>query len=205
MYISPQPQRFFALLVMFIFVAGQAIAQQSTSVPEPIRFYPVGDHMLFSMYSLYEPEVDRARSDGFTAIGPYYGKPDLSKSIARAQAAKLPIVYSIGPRLDFKTNPNATHGEELKILVADVRAASQHPEISVWALANEELRYWRPAEMSWLQAATNAIRKNDPLKRPVLMYEPNHRSADALAKTSTYLDFVTKGAYANHIGMKYNP
>jgi hypothetical protein len=190
---------------MSLLIAGHAAAQQLSSVPEPIRFYPAGYDMLFSMYSIYEPEVDRARSDGFTAIGPYYGKKeDLQRSIGRAKSAQLPILYNIGPIIDFKADPKASHDRELELLISDVVTASKHPEISAWVLPNEEMRHWRSAEMSWLQAATDAIRKHDPLKRPVLMYEPNHRSAGSLAKTSSHLDFVTKGAYANPAGMKYN-
>jgi hypothetical protein len=152
MYILPQSQRLLAVLLISVFLAGYAVARQSASVPEPIRFYPAGDDMLFSMYSLYEPEVSRARSDGFTAIGPYYGKKeDLQRSIGRAKSAQLPILYNIGPKIDFKADPKASHDRELEMLISEVASASKNPKISAWVMANEEMRHWRPAEMSWLK------------------------------------------------------
>ncbi len=204
MCVLPRSYSLYALLLLCIFFMRQAIALQAAGGQGSVHFYPVGDDLLFSMYSLYEPEVNRAFSDGFTAIGPYYGKKNLQRSIELAQLAKLPILYTIGQKIDFKADPKASHDRELELLQSEVAVASQNNEIAAWVFANEEIRYWRPAEVSWLQAATNAIRENDPLKRPIMMYEPNNRSVNALIQTSVYLDFVTKGAYANFVGMKDN-
>lgn len=173
--------------------------------PEPVRFFPDGNSMLFSMFSLEKPETETAKNDGFTAIGPYYWrKRDLNDYIALAKSADLPLVYTIGPKLNFKDNSIPDLSAANKLLANEVAAASQRPEIAVWALANEELRYWRKTEMRWLEMAAKTIRKNDPWQRPVLMYEPNHRNAEALSKTSIHLDYVTKSAYANYVEMKYN-
>ena len=155
------------------------------------------------MYSLIEPELGQARADGLTAIGPYYGKSNLRKTIERAQIAKLPVLYTIGPRLDFEINQKQEYTRALTLLASEVAEASQHTEIGAWVLANEELRYWRKTEMDWLRNATQTIRANDPHNRPILMYEPNNRSAHALVKTSQYLDFIAKGTYANYVGMKH--
>lgn len=44
----------------------------------------------------------------------------------------------------------------------------------------------------------DTIRETDPLKRPVFMYEPNHRTAKALAKNAPHLDIIGKGMYTNY-------
>ncbi len=166
-------------------------------------FYPQGKKLLFSMYSLVEPQLHSASASGLTAIGPYYGKANHKQSLANSQAGQLPVIYTAGTRLDFADANNFVIEDELELLGHDIATASKRPEIAAWALANEELRYWRVAEMEWLQQATKVIRNNDPYDRPIMMYEPNHRSANGLIKTSMYLDFVAKGSYTNYVGMKY--
>ena len=160
------------------------------------------NQILFSFYSLEEPELSLAKQNGVSAIGPYYVQKGPQKTFERAGAAKLPALYTLGKRIDFSNYSATTQAAALASLKAEVATVSKSPEIIAWALASEELRYWRAAEMEWLEQATDIIRQNDAAGRPILMYEPNHRSADALIKTSKYLDFVAKGTYANLVGMK---
>jgi hypothetical protein len=191
-----------ALGVAGLWFAWPLVARTAEHISNA-SFYPNGNVMLFSMYSLVEPELSRARADGLTAVGPYYGDPDLDKAIATAASAELPLIYTAGWRLDFDATPNPNLDVELERLATAVADASASPQIAAWALANEELRFWRKAEMLWLENATRVIRDNDPANRPILMYEPNNRNSDGLEKTSQYLDFAAKGAYANHVGMTH--
>ena len=175
-----------------------------TSVTHVDSFYPLGnsDKLLFSFYSLEEPQLSEAHKHGVSATGPYYGKKGLIGGVEHAQAAQLPLLYTTGPKVDFESATPATVSAALALLKSEVASASQRPEIGAWALATEELRHWRPGEMQWLEQATRIIHEGDPLNRPVFMYEPNHRDAEALVKTSRYLDFVAKGTYANYARMK---
>ncbi len=168
------------------------------------RFYPQGRTLLFSLYSVTEPELSSVSADGFTAIGPYYGNQD--QALEHARKARLPYLHTIGPRRDFEQilTGSSEEAEALDALISNVTDASKHPDVAAWYLANEELRYWRPDEMQWLKRVTEAIHAHDPGQRPIMMYEPNHRTADALGKTAPYLNVVTKGAYANLVGMKYD-
>jgi hypothetical protein len=61
----------------------------------------------------------------------------------------------------------------------------------------EELRPWVPLEMDYLKAACEVIRGNDPLHRPIYLYNPNHREAQTLAPVARQVDVVAKGCYVN--------
>ncbi len=163
--------------------------------------YPQGKKLLFSAYTLREPELDQAKVNGFTAIGPYYGRDKL-RSVNYAQRAGLPLIYSVGPKIDFAATTIESDGEALAKIGREIRELSEFQEIAIWNLGNEELRHWRPREMAWLEKVTAVIRANDPYDRPVMMYEPNHRRSEQLVKTGRYLDFVSKGSYVNYAGMK---
>lgn len=179
-------------------------AYGADSGSEAHTFYPNGnsDTLLFSFYSLEEPQLSEARQHGVSAVGPYYGRHGLDRELEKARAAQLPLLYAIGSKIDFLSTAEPDLAGALKLLRAEVAGAVQQREIGAWALATEELRHWRPAEMHWLEQATAVIRESDPLQRPIFMYEPNHRGTEALVKTSRYLDLVAKGAYANHVGMQ---
>jgi hypothetical protein len=191
-----------SLMLGFLLLTQAAHSHSHVAMGQD-TFYPQGKKLLFSMYSLVEPQLSSAATEGLTAIGPYYGNSGHEKALAYSQAAKLPVFYTAGTRLDFETETGIVLEDELELLRRDIAAASERPEIAAWALANEELRYWRPAEMKWLEQATKVIRDNDPYDRPILMYEPNNRTADAMTKTSKYLDFVARGTYANYANKKY--
>jgi hypothetical protein len=51
-----------------------------------------------------------------------------------------------------------------------------------------------------MKAASEAIRAADPLKRPIWMYDPNHRDAKALVQTGANLDLIGKGCYVSYAG-----
>ena len=68
---------------------------QAMETPKANRIYPVGEVLLFSLYSVTEPELSRVRADGFTAIGPWYSDKDLAPE--RSEIAGLPYLHSVGP------------------------------------------------------------------------------------------------------------
>lgn len=195
-----------ALLNSAIFAADSRGLLESTAPGiDTGTFYPNGNSstLLFSFYSLEEPQLSEAHKHGVSAVGPYYGRKGLDKDLEKARVAQLPLLYAIGPKIDFLDTATPDIAAALSQLKVEVARGVEKPEIGAWALSTEELRHWRPAEMQWLQQATAIIRDKDPLHRPIFMYEPNHRSSADLIKTSQYLDFVAKGTYANHVGMQH--
>ena len=164
---------------------------------------PQSGQLLFSAYSLGIPEIDSARAAGFTAIGPYYGK-DKSYALRQSDRAGLPLIYSVGPKINFEKSDPALDSAQLQLIANEVREASKNLNISIWNIRNEELRHWKSRELDWLENISSTIRANDPKKRPVMMYEPNHRRSKDLVITGQYLDLISKGAYTNHVGMKDN-
>jgi len=133
-------------------------------------------------------------------IGPY-GRQG---NIDAARKHGLQCTYTISLPMKFHDKkPLKLSPDEIRERIREqVEAAASHPEIAWWYLSPEELRYWRKNEMTYLEVATDAIRQADPLKRPVWMYEPNHRNAAALARTLKHLDICGKGMYTNYSGQR---
>lgn len=169
----------------------------------PDKIYPQGRIFPLSLYSvggggggkLGHPEkaLKRVKQDGFTMIGPQYELN--SRIISDAKKYGLKCVYTIGG-----ASRKLTSQEIQKVIRQNVKKVCAHPEIAWWNVPAEELRYWRKDEMRYLKTVTKAIRQADPLKRPMMMYEPNHRDASALAHTVKFLDFASKGMYTNYSG-----
>ena len=190
---------------LFQILAGTAlvIGIHSCGAPTKLigtKFYPASDTMLFSAYTLRSPELLTAKANGFTAVGPYYGR-DKPKTLRFAELGDLPLIYTVGPRVDFAA-PDFDAAEALEQVAEEVRRMADLDRIAIWNLGNEELRHWRTNEMDWLKDVTKVIKANDPLGRPIMMYEPNHRDNASLLLTGKYLDYVTKGTYTNYVGMK---
>ncbi len=168
--------------------------------------YPRGRQLLFTCYSIKSVHDDWARP-GFTALGPYYGAQtgaqfapyDSPMDAAAARGVKC--LYRLGMDIPFlKEHVTPPDAEIAAAVAAQVAAVADRPEIGLWYLTPEELRYWRADEMRYLKTAADAIRAADPQGRPVMLYEPNHRDADALAKTLPHLDVSCRGLYANSTG-----
>jgi hypothetical protein len=164
------------------------------------EIYPQGTQLLFSAYSIREPELSLASASGFTAIGPYYGK-DKALALSYSEQSGLPVIYSVGPKIDLAENV-ASRKATLLAIGEDVQRVAASENIAIWNISNEELRHWKPAEMDWLTSITAVIRANDPKNRPIMMYEPNHRRGEQLVITGTHLDLIAKGSYSNYVGMK---
>lgn len=177
------------------------------SAPESLpadKLYPQGQVFPFGGFSGI-PERDRTA--GFNTYGPLYGHPQ--DFLEQARKNGLFAIYHVGIEMNFLER----NGEPKRILsqqeikeeiARQVSAVADNETIAWWYLSPEELRYWHDDEMAYLEAATEAIRENDPLKRPIWMYEPNHRNVEALMKTNQYLDIVGKGVYVNHSKQKHN-
>ncbi len=153
----------------------------------------------------YAGDIESYRNTAFSLLGPVYRHQE--RQLQLAEELNLPCVYRIGVAVDF----HGKHGPPVKTLnrekiraeiEAQVKAVADNPYIKIWYLTPEELRYWRKAELEYLQLASETIRATDPLKRPVWMYEPGHRTRMALEKTLPCQQIAGKGLYTNYSGRK---
>lgn len=174
-----------------------AAPDSGVSLPND-RVYPQGRVFPFSGFS---GKPEREKTNGFTMHGPVYGTNKLAALEANEKAG-LPFPYTIG--LDMKFHSD----KPLVLSEAEIKAAITRQVIEVvsrtnicwWYLQPEEIRCWRKNELAYLKTASEAIHKADPMKRPVWMYDPNHRDARALVQTGAHLDLVGKGCYVNYAG-----
>ena len=187
------------------------------------RIYPHGKLFPFSFYSVgggtvekrenLLPEAQRIADQqeiiaaGITMLGPQYELND--RIIADAKKFKVKAFYTVEPLIDGEkvtrkyVREKAIDTKKLTESVsAIVKKVAADKEIAWWNVTPEELRYWEKNEKLYLKTVSEAIRKADPLKRPVFMYEPNSRNAKAMAKLAPYLDIIGKGMYTNYSGMK---
>lgn len=163
--------------------------------------YPHGRRLPFMGYS-GDPARDLAA--GFTVAGPVYG--DQRPYLDRCFANGWPVVAHVGLPVTF--NDKAKDKYRLdeptlrEAIAAQVRDLAAHPEIAWWMVTPEELRPWRKDEMRYLEIVSETVRTNDPLHRPVALYNPNHRDAGSLAPIAEHVDVVAKGCYVNLSGRK---
>lgn len=164
-------------------------------------FYPNGRKFAFMGYS-GKPERDL--TNGFTVAGAVYGNqmPYLEKCFE----AGWPVLAHVGPKVTFddkakdkykidEPSLRATVTEQVKLL-------APHKEILWWGVHPEELRPWRTDEMKYLEIVCDVVRKNDPLNRPIYLYNPNHRNSGSLEPVAKLVDVIAKGCYVNLCGKK---
>jgi len=184
--------------------AGEACWAQSRAADElfprgslfPCAAYSVGSGPVLQAHA----DLQRFRPSGANLLGPQYG---LNKTVLQdAKAHGLRAIYTVGADVDFLKEKGLP--KNIDELAADVTAqvskVAPDRTIAWWYLAQEELRTWRRDEMLYLERITEAIRKADPLRRPILMYDAGHRSSAEMALTGRYLDFAAKGSYVNYSG-----
>jgi len=160
------------------------------------KLYPQGRLFPFGYFG---PDAVRDKANGCTLLGPYQKE----KNVELARQHGLKCTYNIGLRMDFHKKPLVLSRDEIHRQIAEqVRPAIGHDEIAWWYLTPEELRYWRSNEIEYLEVAAQTIRETDPQRRPVWMYDPNHRDAAGLAKTAVHLDLCGKGMYTNYAGQR---
>ncbi len=148
----------------------------------------------FGFYSVPLAAFDRLAHAGVTMVGPYYGARPSYELLDAAQRAGLGVLYPVGleaPRMDDEGRAE---------LVAQIDAVAEHEAVVGWYVLPEELRPWSEAEMLYAARVQAVVRTHDPLDRPLLSYQPNHRTRDDLASASASFDRVLRGLYANFVG-----
>jgi hypothetical protein len=179
--------------------------------------------MFFSMYSVFAQEygagMAKIAAGHFTAAGPYYnadGKPTgngaayyarVREAVTHglsyvAHVAKHPAVVdnvtdeirpasmSAIPEQDVRSHVRA-------VVDYTLRDADANAAVTAWYILPEELRPWKTGEMDYLRIVADELHRYDPLRRPVTMYNPNHRSAAELSTVvATGLDWTLMGVYA---------
>lgn len=144
----------------------------------------------------------RAKAMGLNVIGPQYELN--SQVLADAAALDMHAIFSVGPALKVERwVPTPEAIEEVRRAVErEITAVAGDRRIAWWYLRQEEIRHWRPNEMRYLETVSRAIRKADPLGRPLMMYEPGHREATDLVLTGRHLGLVTMGVYVNYMKLE---
>ena len=204
---------------------NQGVGPDTVKLPAD-KIYPQGRLFPFTFYSTgggsmekrgkLLPDAEREADTqeivrgGVTMIGPQYELNDQVAATARKYGVKA--VYTVHPVIDGKTlnrplllqlakDDPEHYLERIKAAMAKlIREQAKNPEIAWWDVSPEEPRFWIAPEVAYIQAAYEVIKANDPLKRPVFVYEPGHRGAGSLAKFLPYQDLSVKGTYTNYSG-----
>ena len=194
-------QRVWVMVLLMVSLAAVSVAHAAPSRAT----YPWGEKFWFSFYSTIGADSAYAVEHGATGIGPYYGGTSGQVSpLAEATTLDANFSYKVNlPSMDgYKANDNfyptwpwPSDAQLIAEATAVVDAVKTNQNIVMWDLVPEELRYWRANELNLLDVVSEAIRQADPYGRPVMMYEPNHRNASALAQTLPYQDICGKGMY----------
>ena len=171
------------------------------------KVYPKGRIFPIMTYSGRNPA--QYKKDGFTVIGPIYGKVDRDKVYSNTE---LPIIYSIRATQDGKVADKdfirrSGIKMDYKKLAQSVRedvkeAIKKYPHIAYFYLTPEELRWWKKNEYDFIKVVTDAAHEADPEKRPVWMYLPGHYGQNSIAKYSDRMDVIGKGCYTNYASRK---
>ncbi len=173
-----------------------AISLRHDSACTPVAAIEDPQRLPFGFYSAPAAGFERLASAGVTMVGPYYGARPSEDLLRAAERAGLGVLYPLGlevPRMDQEGRAD---------LVAQIDAAADHPSIVGWYVLPEELRPWSEAEMMYAARVQAVVRSHDPLDRPLLSYQPNHRTRDDLAEASSSFDMVLRGLYANFVGAR---
>ena len=174
---------------------------ENVSAADAGGIFPRGRTMPFLGYS---GDPARDLTNGFTVAGPVYGNqlPYLQRCFSNG----WPVVAHIGPHITFNDKSPDKYKLNEATLLSEVERQMQelapHREIVWWAITPEELRSWRKDEMNYFEIVTAAIREHDPLKRPIYLYNPNHRDAKSLEPIARQVDVLAKGCYVNSSGKK---
>ena len=174
---------------------------ENASAAEAGDIFPRGKVLPFLGYS---GEPARDLTNGFTVAGPVYGnqQPYLQKCFSNG----WPVVAHVGPHITFNDKSPDKYKLNEATLRAEVerqmRELAPHQEIVWWAITPEELRTWRKDEMKYFEIVCDVVRKNDPLHRPLYLYNPNHRDAKSLEPIAKQVDVLAKGCYVNSSGKK---
>ncbi len=188
------------------------------------KVYPTGRLFPFSFYStgggsenkrgeLLPPEqkekdMKEIVDAGASLIGPQYELND--QVVADAKKYHVGAIMTVrgifnGEKITkqfFRTNTPLDPKKMAEETAPVIRELAKNPEIAFWDVTPEERRYWKKRDVLYLQTMYEVIKANDPLKRPVFMYEPGHRGGETLAKLLPYQDISAKGTYTSYSGFK---
>lgn len=155
---------------------------------------------------------EQLRKDGFTVVGPVYGK-NHDGAMENAHKFGMPMIFSIRAKQDgvsvdknflrrsgIKPDP-AKLTESIRNIVKD--AVKKYPEIAFFYVTPEELRHWKSKEYDFIKLAIDAVHSTG-VKQPLWMYTPGHYGQDSLSKYADRLDVMGKGCYTNYSGYKNN-
>lgn len=194
-----------ATLALLGTTQGQEKAAEAKVIPG-LSIYPKGDVFPFMGYS---GVAAKDAKNGFNVTGPDYGTQFYKKQEVRQnrlgliREAGIPAPFFVGMNMHFhhrdKYKPYTAEQIEEEI-TKQVKSLVNEPLLCWWYVGPEEIRHWKKNELEYLKVVTETIRKHDPLKRPIWMYEPNHRTSAALVKTGQYQDIIGKGCYTNLAG-----
>jgi hypothetical protein len=165
--------------------------------------YPRGNVFCFTFYSTSEKDAAYALKNGATAIGPFYGNQ--GPALRQAERLDTRLIYKVRPPAMASWSPKNHHfvwpSDEIisQETAAIIRSVQTNRHIAMWDLEPEELRAWIPAELHYLGLVASVVRSNDLSRRPVFMYEPNHRDATNLARTVALQDLCAKGSYTDEV------
>ena len=185
------------------------------------KVYPMGRLFPFSFYStgggprgelLPPQEKDKVMKEivdaGASLIGPQYELTD--QIIADAKKYHVGAVMTVRgiyngeqiTKLFFRASTPLDPKKMTEETAPVIRELAKNPEIAYWDVTPEERRHWKQRDVLYLKTMYEIIKANDPLKRPVFMYEPGHRGADSLVKLLPYQDLSAKGTYTSYSGFK---
>lgn len=203
----PVPLPLVSTLLFTLSCLAVSLTASNESLPsQPAIYqelYPHGDVFPISGYS---PVPEREREAGFSMVGP--GRRDRADlQLAECERLQMPFIYPVGVtklhlRGEDRSGVHLPEAEIRAILTEQVSRVAHSTAIYAWNLHPEELRYWRQNELDYLRIASSVIREVDPLQRPVWMYEPGHRTREALEQTLPWQQIAGKGVYTNYSGFR---
>lgn len=175
--------------------------------------YPLGRRMLFTGYSPVDTEFERLKDNHFTALGPIYGS-NFDEHLAKCEKIGIKCVYSIQPSsadgtpytMEMIEHKNFDFSKLRKQVTAIVKKHSLNPNIAIWNVMPENLKYWDKNDMKYLQIVTKAIHDTDMLKRPIMIYSTYNRDGAGILKeleAAPALNTIAHGCYPNYTGNKH--
>ena len=171
-----------------------AVERPGDSACAPVVAIEDPQRLPFSFYSVPVAAFERLASAGVTTVGPYYGPRPSKDLLDAAGQAGLGVLYPLGldvPQMDEQGRAD---------LLAQLEGRVEHEAIVGWYVLPEELRPWSEAEMLYAAWVRAIVHSHDPLDRPLVSYQPNHRTRDGLTEASASFSIVSRGLYANFVG-----
>ena len=210
-------KKFFSLLVLLA-IGATVTGADFFALPEDKgkglpadKVYPNGRIFPIMTYT-GGSKADQMKQDGFSVIGPVYGK---NHDIAMDYAKKfnMPAVFSIRATQDgvpvnkdfFRRSKITFDKEKVSASIREIvtNAVKKYPNIAFFYLTPEELRHWKTREYDYIKIALDAVHSTG-VKQPLWMYTPGHYGQGSFVKYADRLDVMGKGCYTNYSGYKKN-